>query len=56
MSRTVQTLAAIVLLTGGFFAGRAYEAWQYEDICLDMGGGMRPGSHPICVVEHKGGG
>lgn len=36
-----------------FWAGAAFNAMRYEDICLDMGGGRFPGDHPICVIEDR---
>lgn len=42
---------AIMLLFAGFLAGTTYEAWRYNDLCLDMGGGRNPGNHAICVLE-----
>jgi len=36
-----------------FWAGAAFNAMRYEDICLDMGGGRFPGDHPICVIERQ---
>ena len=34
-----------------FWAGYNFNAWQYDDLCLDMGGGKNPGNAPICVIE-----
>lgn len=42
---------AIAALGLAFQAGRAFEAFRYDDICLDMGGGRNPGNHPICVIS-----
>ncbi len=41
----------IMLLLAGFFAGTTYEAWRYNDLCVNMGGGKNPGNHAICVLE-----
>jgi len=46
----VLTLSGLVL---SFFAGMFWTKFQYDNICLDMGGGRNPGSHEICVLyEH----
>lgn len=34
-----------------FFLGMQYQKFIYNNICLDMGGGMNPGNYPICVVK-----
>jgi hypothetical protein len=39
------------LIVGSFFLGMKWNQFQYEDTCLDMGGGKNPGNHPICVIE-----
>jgi len=39
------------LLFAAFYAGMKVQAFIYEDICLDLGGGKNPGNYPICVVE-----
>ncbi len=36
-----------------FLAGRAVERYQYEEACLDLGGGRHPGDYPICVLEQR---
>nr|WP_298251140.1 hypothetical protein [uncultured Halomonas sp.] len=46
---------ALTLVMAGFFSGKAYEAWRYNDLCLDMGGGKNPGGHPICVLDESKG-
>ncbi|XLQ19691.1 MAG: hypothetical protein ACKUBY_03805 [Candidatus Moraniibacteriota bacterium] len=35
-----------------FVLGMQWQKFQYNDICLDMGGGKNPGGHPICIVEN----
>ena len=46
-------LASIIIfgLILSFFAGMKWNEFQYDDTCLDMGGGKNPDNHPICVVE-----
>ncbi len=36
-----------------FFAGVKWSEFNYDDICLDMGGGKKPGNYPICVIEKE---
>jgi preprotein translocase subunit SecD len=33
-----------------FGCGMVLQSYLYQDACLDMGGGQKPGNHPICVV------
>ena len=40
-----------LLLIGAFYAGMRTQAYLYEDLCLDLGGGKNPGNYPICVLE-----
>ena len=40
-----------LLLIGTFYAGMRTQAYLYEDLCLDLGGGKNPGNYPICVPE-----
>ncbi|MFN2551090.1 hypothetical protein AB9R03_04955 [Neisseria gonorrhoeae] len=40
----------IAALVGAFYAGMRTQAYLYEDLCLDLGGGKNPGSYPICVI------
>jgi hypothetical protein len=47
--KKILTIIAFIIL--GFWLGTQYEAWRYDDICLDMGGGKNPGGYPICVIE-----
>jgi predicted Na+-dependent transporter len=37
----------------GASVGKVLERTLYEDRCLDLGGGMQPGGHPICVIEKE---
>jgi len=39
------------LLIAAFYAGMRTQAYLYEDLCLDLGGGRNPGNYPICVIE-----
>ncbi len=34
-----------------FYCGILWCKFEYNDICLDMGGGENPGSYEICVIE-----
>lgn len=43
--------ALIAALIGAFYAGMRTQAYLYEDLCLDLGGGKHPGNYPICVPE-----
>lgn len=45
--------AAIVIGSMSFWAGLNFQKAQYNDVCLDLGGGRNPGQHPICVVEQQ---
>lgn len=47
----VKALLLIVALIGAFYAGMRTQAYLYEDLCLDLGGGRNPGNYPICVIE-----
>ena len=44
---------AMVALVAAFLAGMRWQAWRYDDICLDLGGGRNPGNHPICVLPEE---
>nr|WP_197313179.1 hypothetical protein [Listeria monocytogenes] len=48
--RLFKALLLIAALVGAFYAGMLTQAYLYEDLCLDLGGGKNPGSYPICVV------
>lgn len=41
----------LALLAGAFWLGMQWQAFQYRDACLDLGGGTMPGDYPLCVVE-----
>ena len=45
--------AVTVIAVMSFWAGLQFQKAQYDDICLDLGGGRNPGQHPICVVEQQ---
>ena len=47
----VKALLLIAALIGTFYAGMRTQAYLYEDLCLDLGGGKNPGNYPICVLE-----
>jgi hypothetical protein len=47
----VRVAALIGIAASAFLAGRAWQSFVYDDICLDLGGGREPGGHPICVIE-----
>ena len=47
----MKALLLIAALIGTFYAGMRTQAYLYEDLCLDLGGGKNPGNYPICVLE-----
>ena len=49
--RFLKTILLIAALIGAFYAGMRTQAYLYEDLCLDLGGGKNPGNDPICVIE-----
>lgn len=49
--RFFKALLLIAALVGAFYAGMRTQAYLYEDLCLDLGGGKNPGSYPICVLD-----
>ena len=49
--RFFKALLLIAVLIGAFYAGMRTQAYLYEDLCLDLGGGKNPGNYPICVPE-----
>ena len=52
MTKRFLLSALLLILTGmAFIAGMQWERLGYEDRCLDLGGGIRPGDAPICVVK-----
>ena len=54
MSRMIRIVwvvtISVIALVVAFSAGRSFERYLYEDICLDLGGGRNPGEYPICVI------
>ena len=46
-----KALLLVAALIGAFYAGMRTQAYLYEDLCLDLGGGKHPGNYPICVLE-----
>jgi hypothetical protein len=54
MKKIILILASFVFVGGVSFylGGKCYE-FNYNDVCLDMGGGKFPGEYPICVLEKK---
>lgn len=55
MTRNNMTAIAAVALAAAmsFWAGSEFRKAQYDDVCLDLGGGRNPGQYPICVVEQQ---
>jgi len=53
MKKIILTSIIITSLILAFFTGMKWNEFQYNDICLDMGGGKNPGNHPICIVERN---
>ena len=45
--------AVIVIAAMSFWAGLQFQKAQYDDVCLDLGGGRNPGQYPICVIEQQ---
>ncbi|PHR23178.1 MAG: hypothetical protein COA36_17205 [Desulfotalea sp.] len=51
MRLKIAMLGLLLLFTTiGFVIGCKWYEFQYDDICLDMGGGRMPGNYAICVV------
>ncbi|MDU9007036.1 hypothetical protein QO231_24755 [Sedimentitalea todarodis] len=46
--------AVTVVAVLSFWTGSEFQKAQYDDLCLDLGGGRNPGQHPICVLEQQG--
>jgi predicted Na+-dependent transporter len=44
-------LLMVLSFVPGVYVGKVLERNLYEERCLDLGGGMQPGDHPICVIE-----
>jgi preprotein translocase subunit SecD len=55
MTRNNMTVIVAVTLAAAmsFWAGSEFRKAQYDDVCLDLGGGRNPGQYPICVVEQQ---
>jgi len=55
MTRNNMTVIAAVTVAAAmsFWAGSEFRKAQYDDVCLDLGGGRNPGQYPICVVEQQ---
>jgi hypothetical protein len=49
--KIIKIVIYILIITVVFFLGAKWQKFQYEDVCLDMGGGINPGEHSICVIE-----
>jgi hypothetical protein len=45
----IPVLILVAILS--FMAGQRFQQFNYDDICLDMGGGRNPNGYPICVIE-----
>ncbi len=43
-------IGLVVVAVSAFQLGRQFQQFQYDDICLDLGGGSHPDGYPICVV------
>lgn len=54
MKRWIYPVLALIIGALAFWAGTAFQAAHYYDLCLDLGGGRNPGGHPICVLESAG--
>lgn len=53
MKSLPNTLLKIALLIAVFYAGMRVQAFLYDDLCLDLGGGRNPENYPICVIERS---
>jgi len=51
MKKSVLIFLGAILLIASFYAGVKWNQFHYNDLCLDMGGGMRPGDYPMCIVD-----
>ncbi len=51
MKKVTTAIIIIVAMVAGFYMGIKWNQFQYDDLCLDMGGGKNPGNYPICVIE-----
>ena len=50
MIRSLCILTALITFALGVWSGFRWQAYLYEDSCLDLGGGKNPGGYPICVI------
>ena len=55
MKKINAILIGLLFLLIGVFIGYKYFQLNYQDKCLDLGGGQNPGNYPICVVEKEAG-
>lgn len=53
MNKILKTIIFLAALAAAFYAGMKFQAYVYDDLCLDLGGGKQPGDYPICVMERK---
>ncbi|MDO4696882.1 MAG: hypothetical protein Q4A49_05080 [Neisseria sp.] len=53
MKSLPNTLLKTALLIAVFYAGMRVQAFLYDDLCLDLGGGRNPENYPICVIEQS---
>ncbi|WP_199903447.1 hypothetical protein [Neisseria wadsworthii] len=53
MNKILKTIIFLTALAAAFYAGMKFQAYVYDDLCLDLGGGKQPGDYPICVIERK---
>ena len=52
--KTMTVVAAVTVIAAmSFWAGLLFQKAQYNDACLDLGGGQNPGQYPICVVQQQ---
>jgi hypothetical protein len=51
IDRKVGIILGVLLLTiFSFWLGGLWNASQYDDWCLDMGGDKKPGNHEYCII------
>ncbi len=51
MSCVKKICIGLIVFFVGFILGSRFAVFQYQDACLDLGGGMNPGGYGVCVVE-----
>ncbi|ASP17548.1 hypothetical protein ACG2K1_09125 [Neisseria sp. 23W00296] len=53
----IRRILFLILLLAAFRLGMAVQAWLYDDLCLDLGGGANHPdagvSFPICVLDFE---